>query len=170
MQGRSFSRSLYECQICLCCCCSTTSDRDKGKSHLGASARWGGEHYLLFTDGSKAQKWKLIIRNLPFKAKPSEIKEVFSAVGFVWDVFVPKNIETGLPKGFAFVKFTCKRDAENAIQKFNGHMFSKRPIAVDWAVPKNLYNGAADAATAPEDGKFTVLFSIVGNLNNILDD
>lgn len=49
-------------------------------------------------------------------------------------------------------------------------MFSKRPIAVDWAVPKNLYNGAADAATAPEDGKFTVLFSIVGNLNNILDD
>ena len=29
------------------------------------------------------------------QAKPSEIKEVFSAVGFVWDVFVPKNIETG---------------------------------------------------------------------------
>ncbi|KAG2286655.1 hypothetical protein Bca52824_046259 [Brassica carinata] len=106
--------------------------------------------------GSKAQKWKLIIRNLPFKAKPSEIKEVFSAVGFVWDVFVPKNLETlnyigRLPKGFAFVKFTCKRDAENAIQKFNGHMFSKRPIVVDWAVPKNLYNGAADAVTAPED-------------------
>lgn len=31
-------------------------------------------------------------------------------------------------------------------------MFSKRPIAVDWAIPKNLYNGAADAATAPADG------------------
>uniref|UniRef100_A0A1J3GHU7 RNA-binding protein 28 n=1 Tax=Noccaea caerulescens TaxID=107243 RepID=A0A1J3GHU7_NOCCA len=103
-------------------------------------------------EGSKAQKWKLIIRNLPFQAKPSEIKQVFSAVGFVWDVFVPKNLETGLPKGFAFVKFTCKRDAEKAIENFNGHMFSKRPIAVDWAVPKNLYSGAADAATAPADG------------------
>ncbi|KAF3559490.1 hypothetical protein F2Q69_00016386 [Brassica cretica] len=32
-------------------------------------------------------------------------------------------------------------------------MFSKRPIVVDWAVPKNLYNGAADAVTAPEDGE-----------------
>lgn len=29
------------------------------------------------------------------QAKPSEIKEVFKAVGFVWDVFVPKNFETG---------------------------------------------------------------------------
>ncbi|CAA7028282.1 unnamed protein product [Microthlaspi erraticum] len=103
-------------------------------------------------EGSKAQKWKLIIRNLPFQAKPSEIKQVFSAVGFVWDVFVPKNLDTGLPKGFAFVKFTCKRDAEKAIENFNGHMFNKRPIAVDWAVAKNIYSGVADAATAPADG------------------
>ncbi|XP_010429055.1 PREDICTED: RNA-binding protein 28-like [Camelina sativa] len=103
-------------------------------------------------EGSKAQKWKLIIRNLPFMATPRDIKEVFSAEGFVWDVFIPKNFETGLPKGFAFVKFTCKKDAESAIQKFNGYMFSKRPIAVDWAVPKNLYNGAADATTASANG------------------
>ncbi|CAN6839857.1 unnamed protein product [Brassica oleracea] len=105
----------------------------------GASGTFHDLLVFCWRQGSKAQKWKLIIRNLPFKAKPSEIKEVFSAVG--------------LPKGFAFVKFTCKRDAENAIQKFNGHMFSKRPIVVDWAVPKNLYNGAADAVTAPEDGE-----------------
>jgi nucleolar protein 4 len=39
-----------------------------------------------------------------------------------------------------------------AIKKFNGHMFGKRPIAVDWAVPKNIYNGAADATTASADG------------------
>ncbi|KAJ0239213.1 hypothetical protein HA466_0237050 [Hirschfeldia incana] len=128
------------------CAAVATLHQTEIKGNLIWARQLGGE-------GSKAQKWKLIIRNLPFKAKPSEIKEVFSAVGFVWDVFVPKNIETGLPKGFAFVKFTCKRDAENAIQKFNGHMFNKRPIAVDWAVPKNLYNGAADAATAPEDGE-----------------
>ena len=43
-------------------------------------------------------------------------------------------------------------------------MFSKRPIAVDWAVPKNLYNGASDAVTAPEDGMLPFSFFIAGNL------
>lgn len=38
-----------------------------------------------------------------------------------------------------------------AIKKFNGQMFGKRPIAVDWAVPKKLYHGRNADLTA-DDG------------------
>jgi len=44
-----------------------------------------------------------------------------------------------------------------AIKNINGKVVAKRPVAVDWAVPKKVYTVAAKA-DAKDNGKYKVFF------------
>jgi len=84
------------------------------------------------------KKWRLIVRNLPFSATTNQVKELFSKYGNVKNVTLATKSD-GKSRGFAFVQFDTKNNAQKAMNELNATQFLERPIAIDWALSKNKY-------------------------------
>jgi len=76
---------------------------------------------------------RLFVGNLPYNATEMELREHFSAVGPISYLSLPTDRETGQPRGFAFVEFGDRAQAEDAVRRFNNQLFKGRPIAVNEA-------------------------------------
>lgn len=79
---------------------------------------------------------RLFVSNLPYDATEAELREYFSAVGSVAYLSLPTDRETGRPRGFAFVEFSDRAQAEEAIRRFNNQLFMGRPLVVNEARPR----------------------------------
>lgn len=76
---------------------------------------------------------RLFIGNLPYSATDADLRALFSEVAEPASIVLPTDRETGRPRGFAFVDFAEREQAEQVIQKFNGQPFNGRPLAVSEA-------------------------------------
>jgi RNA recognition motif-containing protein len=75
----------------------------------------------------------LFVGNLPYNATEAELRELFSAVGSPVNVYLPTDRESGKLRGFAFVDFRERAQAEEAIRRFNQQLFKGRPLTVNEA-------------------------------------
>jgi RNA recognition motif-containing protein len=91
---------------------------------------------------------RLFVGNLPYDVTESELSQLFSAAGTPASVRLPIDRETGKPRGFAFVEFAERAQAEEAIRRFNQQMFKGRPLAVNEARARED-GPAARPASAP---------------------
>ena len=82
---------------------------------------------------------KLIVRNLPWTAKESELAALFRSYGKVILAAIPRK-EPGLSPGFGFVVLRGRKNAEKALEGVNGKEIEGRTLAVDWAVDKEVWN------------------------------
>jgi RNA recognition motif-containing protein len=84
---------------------------------------------------------RLFVGNLPYDATDAELKELFSAVETPLSVRLPTDRETGKPRGFAFVEWNDRAQAEEAIRRFHQHVFKGRPLVVNEARPREEGSG-----------------------------
>jgi len=82
------------------------------------------------------QEASLRVTNLSEDAKEGDLQELFGVYGRLQRVFLAKHMDTGLSKGFAFVTYYNRADAEKAIAKLNGHGYDNLIMQVMWAQPK----------------------------------
>lgn len=76
---------------------------------------------------------RLFVGNLSYATTEADLRTYFTTVAPPSQVVLPVDRETGRPRGFAFVEFSDRAQAEQAIQKFNGQPFNGRPLAVSEA-------------------------------------
>jgi RNA recognition motif-containing protein len=76
---------------------------------------------------------RLFVGNLPYQATEEDLRQHFSRVGEPTQIVRPLDRETGRSRGFAFVEYADRSQAEAAIQQFDGQLFMGRPLAVSEA-------------------------------------
>ena len=66
-------------------------------------------------------------------AEEGELREMFERFGRVQRVFLAKDRETGLAKGFAFISYLDRNDAVKACNKMDGFGFKHLILRVEFA-------------------------------------
>ncbi|KAL1902545.1 translation initiation factor eIF3 subunit g [Sporothrix stenoceras] len=75
----------------------------------------------------------LRVTNVSELAEEQELRDMFERFGRVTRVFLAKDRDTGLAKGFAFVSFADRTDAVKACEKMDGFGFKHLIIRVEFA-------------------------------------
>ncbi|XP_068653790.1 uncharacterized protein [Aristolochia californica] len=76
------------------------------------------------------------VTNLSEDTREADLHELFRTFGSVSRVYVAIDQKTGVSRGFGFVNFVNKEDAERAINKLNGYGYDNLILRVEWAAPR----------------------------------
>ncbi|XP_067006555.1 serine/arginine-rich splicing factor 2 isoform X1 [Anabrus simplex] len=75
----------------------------------------------------------LKVDNLTYRTTPEDLRRVFERCGEVGDIYIPRDRFSRESRGFAFVRFYDKRDAEDALDAMDGRLLDGRELRVQMA-------------------------------------
>lgn len=76
------------------------------------------------------------VTNLSEDTREPDLQELFRPFGAVSRVYVAIDQQTNVSRGFGFVNFVNKEDAQRAINKLNGYGYDNLILRVEWATPR----------------------------------
>jgi len=94
----------------------TSEKRDPGKAYVSST--------------------KLVVKNVAFEVKRKDLQDLFKPFGQVKSVRIPKQVNNKT-RGFAFVEFLTKQEAENAKEALKDTHLYGRHLVIDYAQEDN---------------------------------
>jgi len=80
--------------------------------------------------------YTLRVTNLSEEVTEADLQELISRFGHTQRIYLARDRQTGESRGFAFVNFSMRQDAERCIEKLNGHGYANLILHVEWAKPR----------------------------------
>ncbi|CAK4735554.1 unnamed protein product [Aphanomyces euteiches] len=102
-------------------------------SMRGASAAAGGDDRA--SKESERDNATLRVTNISPETREDDLKDLFRAFGPLERVYLAKDRETFQSRGFAFVSFVYREDAEKALHKLQGYGYDHLILKLEWAKP-----------------------------------
>lgn len=86
------------------------------------------------TEEDRARSTTLFVGNIPYGFEDRDVMGLFDRFGRLRTCHVPLDRNTRRNKGFAFVEFEQRLDAEDAFFKYNGYTIEGRQLRLDWDI------------------------------------
>ncbi|KAJ1449540.1 hypothetical protein M885DRAFT_535198 [Pelagophyceae sp. CCMP2097] len=90
----------------------------------------------------------LRVTNISEDTAEADLQVLFAPYGPVARIYLAKDRETMISRGFAFVSYVSAVDAQNAMDALQGHGYDHLILKIEWAKPSTK-----DAAGAPGGGE-----------------
>mmetsp|Transcript_29188 Transcript_29188/g.89279 ORF Transcript_29188/g.89279 Transcript_29188/m.89279 type:complete len:341 (+) Transcript_29188:61-1083(+) len=103
------------------------------RGQVGASGGGSGLQRLAqFDDRDHAT---LRVSNISEETKEEDLQQLFQPYGNIARIYLAKDRETLVSRGFAFVSFVRRDDAGRAMQALQGHGYDHLILRIEWAKP-----------------------------------
>lgn len=84
----------------------------------------------------------LRVTNISEETTEADLGVLFRKFGHTTRIFLAKDRHTGVSRGFAFISYSRRDEAQQAINKLNGHGYDNLILHVEWAKPREKEAGA----------------------------
>ncbi|CAO3621732.1 unnamed protein product [Cunninghamella blakesleeana] len=86
------------------------------------------------TEEDRSKSTIIFVGNLPYSFRERDVASLFDRYGKIVKVTIPIDNITTKNKGFAFVEFEERRDAEEVFENFQGFNVEGRRLKLDWDI------------------------------------